>query len=120
MQKERITVTLDPDLVARLDRLAEVLDQSRSRLMERLLDTAVEEEEQLMDKLASPVIGPIVQSIIDHPKLMATLAKLIGEQMSPEEVLRWQDASPKVRAARDRLRNERGRRNDLRTPEAAS
>lgn len=119
MQKERVTVTLDPDLVARLDRLAEVLDQSRSRLMERLLETAVEEEEQLMDKLASPVIGPIVQSIIDHPKLIATLAKLIGDQMTPEEVQRWQEASPKVRAARDRLKNQRGRRTDLRAEGAS-
>ena len=118
MQKERITVTLSPGLVARIDRLAELRDHSRSKMMELLLDVAVEGEEQMMEQLASPVLGPIVQSIMDHPKLLGTLAKLIGDQLSPEEYAQWQDAAPKIRRTRERLKDERGRRHDLR-PEGA-
>jgi len=114
MQKERITVTLDPDLVARIDRLAEHRDESRSKFMEFLLEIGVEEQEQFHEKMASPVIGPIVQSIMDHPKLIAGIAKVIGEQLSPEEIARWQAAGPNLRRVRQRQSNERGRRTDIR------
>jgi hypothetical protein len=113
MQKERITATLDSELVIRLDRLAELRDHSRSKMMEYLLGSAIEEEEANMKKLASPVIGPIVQSILDHPKLMNSLAALIGDQLSPEEIVEWQNAAPKIRRTRERLQDERGRRHDL-------
>ena len=113
MQKERITVTLSPELVARIDRLAELRDHSRSKMMEKLLDVAVEEEEQTIKQLASPVLGPIVQSIMDHPKLINALAKVIGQQLDPEEYVRWQEAAPKIRQTRERLKDERGRRYDI-------
>ena len=115
MQKERITVTLDPNIVARIDRLAEFRDQSRSKTMESLLELAVEEAERTLDIAASPVIGPIVQSIMDHPKLVAMIAKTIGEKLDPEELERLQDAGPRLRKARSKMKDERGRRYDLRS-----
>ena len=118
MQKERITVTLDPDLLARIDRLAELRDESRSRMMERLLDYGVEDEEKLMASLATPLLGSIVQSIVDHPKIVAALAQAIGERLTPEEYLRWQEAGPRLRHTRKRLGEERGRRYDA-MPEGA-
>ncbi len=113
MQKDRITVTLDPDLVARIDRLAELRDHSRSKLMELLLEIAVEEEEAAMKTLGSPVVGTVVQSIMDHPKLLKTIASLIGERLTPDEVKKWQEDAPKIRRTRERLRDERGRRYDI-------
>lgn len=111
--KERITITIDPETLARVDRLAELRDISRSKLIETLLDLGVEEAESTMDKLASPMIGPIVQSVLDHPKLVSMLASVIGEKLSPEEIAQWEDMAPRVRAARGRLKDKRGRRNDL-------
>lgn len=118
MQKERITVTLDPDLVARIDRLAEFRDHSRSKVMESLLLVGVEETEKTLELAASPVLGPIVQSIMDHPKLIAMIAKTIGEKLDPEELAKWQEAGPALRKVRGRMKDERGRRHDLR-PEGA-
>lgn len=118
MQKDRITVTLTPELVDRIDRLADLRDVSRSRLMERLLELAVEDEEKSLEHLASPVLGPIVQGIMEHPKIIAMIAKAIGERMDPEEIAQWEKAAPKIRKTRERLRDERGRRHDLR-PEGA-
>lgn len=109
MQKDRVTITLDPDLLARIDRLADLRGWSRSRMMERQFRTAVEEDERTMDHLASPIIEPIVQSIIDHPRLMATLVRLIGDKLSPDEYAKWVEAEPQVRRARDRVRDERER-----------
>ena len=86
--------------------------------MEFLLEIGVEEQEQFHEKMASPVIGPIVQSIMDHPKLIAGIAKLIGDQLSPKEVAEWQAAGPKLRRVRERMKDERGRRSDIR-PEGA-
>lgn len=118
MQKERITVTLDPEIVARIDRLAELRGQSRSKVMEGLLEVAVEECEKTLEMAASPIIGPIVQSIMDHPKLIAMIAKTIGEKLDPEELAKWQEAGPALRKVRGRMKDERGRRHDLR-PEGA-
>ncbi len=114
MQKERITVTLDPDLVTRIDRLASLRDHSRSKLMELLLEIAVEEEEAAMKTLGSPVVGAVVQSIMDHPKILKTIAVMVGDRLTPEEVKKWQEDAPKIRRTRERLRDERGRRHDLR------
>lgn len=113
--KERITITIDPETLARVDRLARLRDASRSKVIENLLDMGIEEAEATMNKLASPLIGPIVQSIMDHPKLVSMLATAIGEKLDPEEIAQWEAAAPKVRAARGRLKDERGRRNDLNT-----
>jgi hypothetical protein len=63
--------------------------------------------------LGSPIIGSIVQSIIDHPKLVNAIAKAIGERLDPEEMVQWQATSQKLRVMRKRLSNERGRRRDL-------
>jgi len=111
--KERITITIDPETLARVDRIAELRDASRSKVIESLLDIGVEEAEATMKQIASPVIGPIVQSIMDHPKLVSMLASVIGEKLDPDEIAQWEEMAPKVRAARGRLKDERGRRKDL-------
>lgn len=118
MQKERITITMDPDLVARIDRLAEIREFSRSRLIEILLTTAVEDNEAALEQLASPVLGLVVQSVMEHPKLVAMIAKAIGEKIDPKKYAELELAATKVRRARERLKDERGRRHDLR-PEGA-
>jgi len=68
-----------------------------------------------MEQIASPVLGSIVQSIVNHPKIVAALAKLIGDQLDPEKLASWQKAGPKIRRTRERLQDERGRRHDLRS-----
>ncbi len=118
MQKERITVTLDPSLIDRIDRIAQLRDISRSKLFETLLELGVDTEEENLEQLASPILGPIVQSIMDHPKLIAAIAQAIGQRLDPDELLRWQKTGPKIRRTRQRLSDERGRRHDVR-PEPA-
>lgn len=46
-KKEAYTVQLDPEFVAKIDRLADKLGISRSQLMGNLLQTAYEEAETL-------------------------------------------------------------------------
>ena len=82
------------------------------------MDLAIEDVESTMDKIASPVIGPIVQSIMDHPKLIGMLAAAIGDRMKPAELAEWEEMAPKLRATRGRLRDERGRRRDLESEDA--
>lgn len=118
MSKSRITVTVDPDLVERIDRLAELRDTSRSKMFEMLLEIGVEDEEKTMKTLGNPIIGPIVESVLDHPKLVSMIAAAIGDKLSPEDYAKWQEATPAVKKTRQRLRDERGRRTDLR-PEGA-
>lgn len=118
MSKSRITVTVDPDLVERIDRIAELRDTSRSRIFEILLEVGVQEEERTMKTLGNPVIGPIVQGVLDHPKLVQMIAAAIGEKLSPEEYAKWQEAGPAVKKIRGNIGDERGRRTDLR-PEGA-
>jgi metal-responsive CopG/Arc/MetJ family transcriptional regulator len=113
MRKERVTFTVDQNILARVDRIASLTDKTRSALMESLLETGVEELERTIEHLGSPIIGSIVQSIIDHPKLVNAIAKAIGERLDPEEMVQWQATSQKLRVMRKRLSNERGRRRDL-------
>lgn len=118
MSKTRITVTVDPELVERIDRLAELRDTSRSRIFEILLEVGAEQEEKSMETLGNPIIGPLVQGVLDHPKLVQMIATAIGEKLSPEEYAKWQKAAPAVKKIRGNIRDERGRRTDLR-PEGA-
>ena len=111
--KQRVTITLSPGIISRVDRLAELRDCSRSQMMEILMETGIEDAESTMDKLASPLIGPIVQSVLDHPKLVNMLAAAIGDRLSHEELAEWQELAPKVRKVRGKLKDAKGRRNDL-------
>ncbi len=114
MQKLRITTTIRHDLVERLDRLADLEDRSRSAELEALLELAIEEKEKRLEKLATPILGPIIESIISHPTILPAIAELIGEGLDPEEFAKWQEAGPRISRTRDRLRNDQGRRTDLR------
>jgi hypothetical protein len=111
--KDRISITLDPGLIARVDRLAELRECSRSAAIEMMLERAVEEDEKLFGSLENPVLGAIVQSILDHPKIVASIASLVGQGITPDELERWKTAGPTARRARQLMRQEKGRRTDL-------
>ncbi len=80
--KERITVTVDADLLRRLDAVAAARGDSRSAVLERLLGNAIGEDEVFLKAMENPITRAVAQAVTSSPALIESIARLVGEQMS--------------------------------------
>lgn len=105
--KERFTVTAEPALLARIDRLAELREESRSAAIERLLERGLQEEEKFLDTLDDPIQGAIFRALLERPHIIEAVSKLIGQSMDEEEKARIRERAPAVLKASAKRRDER-------------
>lgn len=83
--KIRITVTVDPDLIERIDQVCEHLDESRSHFIERALHSTVDEEERWSEQMESPVLRTIYSKLA-NPAALRMMARIVGESLTDEEI----------------------------------
>lgn len=84
--KERITITMAPHLVARIDEACERRGESRSACIERVMAFALDELEDQLRRLESPVTQMFARAIASSPELFAAMAKVAGAGLSKEEL----------------------------------
>lgn len=79
------SIRLDEDLVKRLDELAELRSESRSALIERILNNGVADEEQFWERMQNPVYREVSRLIL-RPDVAMAMAKVLGERLDPAAV----------------------------------
>jgi hypothetical protein len=84
--KERITVTLDPALLERLDVIAEARGDSRSAVIERCVRYGLAEEERFLKVMENPVTRAVFEVLAESPMLMSSIATVVGDELSPGEL----------------------------------
>lgn len=81
-----VTISLDAGLVARIDRLARAVGMSRSAWMQRQIEDCIDDEEMGVKALTDPVVGGALLSVFKDREVMRGLAKMMGEQLSDQQL----------------------------------
>jgi len=88
MAKEITTVRLDPELIRRLDAVAEARGESRSVVIERVLRNEVADEEDFVNEMEHPVMRALVRMIIASPAATRFVIWLAGGTTDEAELRR--------------------------------
>ncbi|MCC6580873.1 MAG: hypothetical protein IT440_10570 [Phycisphaeraceae bacterium] len=106
--KERLTVTIDRDILQRIDAVATAREEPRSRVIERICRNGIKAEEEYLSDLEKPALRFIAEAITSRPALVSALARVIGEQLTGEEMARIRETSAKQAVlARERQQRKR-------------
>jgi len=76
--KARISMTIDPKLLRRIDAVCESRNEPRSSMIERILENEMDEEEQFVKDMENPVLRALARIIADTPGVTKFLASLGG------------------------------------------
>jgi len=83
--KERINITIAPDLLGRIDAVCEARNEARSAWFERIAKRVIEDEEQFIGDMESPLYRGVARALAAHPKILDIVAKISMESLAPEE-----------------------------------
>ncbi|MHB1156891.1 MAG: ribbon-helix-helix protein, CopG family [Phycisphaerales bacterium] len=64
MAKETVAFRLEPELIERMDRLAERLKMTRTDVMERCIQAGLKEGEDHLSKLENPLIRAALEAVL--------------------------------------------------------
>lgn len=103
--RDRITTTIDHSLAERIDAVAKARDESRSAAVERMLRNQIIEEENLLAQIGTGVEGRVMSILLQNPKILNVMSKLVGESLTDEELAKLEDGGPGVIAAGKRFRS---------------
>ena len=107
-KKEIMSVSVSPELRDALDEVAEARGVSRSALVERLLQRAVEEERKYVRLLENPVFQVLGLAMGRIPGVLEFMNGLAGEEHSKEEIEEMRALlEEQVRRAKERGRMRR-------------
>lgn len=104
--KERITLTIDPAVLARIDTVAQARHESRSATVERILRNGVEEEQHLLETIGQGIEGRVLAYLLQSPKALQRIAQVIGAEITPDKLAAIEADGPGVVQAGSRYRSQ--------------
>jgi len=104
-QRERITVTIDPAVLHRIDAIAKAREESRSATIERILRNGARDEEETLEKVGTGIEGRVMAVLLNNPQIINVMSKLVGDQLTDDELTRIQEGGPGVIEAGKRFRS---------------
>jgi len=107
--RHRTTLTLEQTLTDRIDAIAQARDESRSATIERMLRNQIEEEEKVLNQVGTGIEGRIMALMLENPKILNAMSKLVGESLSDEQLARLESGGSGVVAAGKRYRSYKPR-----------
>ena len=85
--KEKISISIDAELLRRLDAVCEARGQSRSAVFERIVRNEIDGEEKFLDYMEKPINRALMTVIMKTPGVLDAIATLVGEHLTPENVV---------------------------------
>lgn len=83
--KDKITISLDAGLIRRVDAVAGARGESRSRVMERLMENGIDDEERWVDEAEMPLYQIVADLMTSDHRVLRAVAKICGEHMGEKE-----------------------------------
>jgi predicted transcriptional regulator len=113
MAKQKFSISMDAELVKRIDAVAEAREEGRATVIERMCRNDIEEEEKFLKQFDNRGYRAVYDLLATHPRLIQQIATLVGEELSDED----RDHAVQVlkkrsEAAKGKKRSGRGRRKD--------
>lgn len=105
--RKPVTISLDPDLIAHVDHIAQIRDETRTAVIERAIRNALPEEEKFLRLLSNPVARAVYDKVLSSPRLLEVIAAAVHEDLAPGEVEALKAAQPRMSAAGKRAQAER-------------
>ena len=96
---------MDTELVQRLDAVAEARDEARSTVIERIVRHGLAEEESFLRDMDNPLDRVIVDIVTDNPGILRTIARLVGQQLTDEQLAGLRN---QAKRGRERQRKRKG------------
>lgn len=84
--KAKISISLDADLLRRLDAVCEAKGEERSPTIERMLRLAIQEQEEFIRDMEDPVMRTIHSVMMRSPAVMKTIVMALGAQFTADEI----------------------------------
>lgn len=110
MRKTQISIKLETDLLARVDKLADEVGASRTAIIERAVYADLPTQESFHRALENPVVSAVHQRL-STPRMLKLIAALAREEISDEELQAALKRAPQDRqAAKNRREAKRGGR----------
>lgn len=109
-RKTAINITIDADLLKRIDDAAEKRGDSRSAVIERFCRNEIAQEEEFLHELESPVFRAIYDAMSKRPEVIRAISAVMGEHIDLAEA--------KAKAERLREQTRRGKAREHRKGEA--
>lgn len=107
--KVAIGVTIDEELLKRLDEIFAKRDENRSAGIERILRNAIEDEAAYLDTMEQPMPRLFIETMSKSPAFIKALGALLAEHVSKEDIERIQANTPKqAQLGRERERAKKG------------
>jgi hypothetical protein len=103
--KDRISLTIDPDILARIDKVATARGESRSATAERILRNGVEDEEEMLGSLGQGIEGRIIAHLLKSPRTLRKLAEVVGAELTEDKLARIEAEGPEIVKAGQRYRS---------------
>lgn len=85
-QKRRITLTLDPALVKRVDRMAKATRESRSAVVEDLLRDGLEDQEMFVKAMGNPLLRESLGRAFASKDVLRQMAAVIGDDLGDDQL----------------------------------
>lgn len=103
--KDRITLTIDPMVLERIDAISEARSESRSATVERILRNGVEDEEEMLGSLGQGIEGRIIAHLLKSPRTLRKLAEVVGAELTEDKLAKIEAEGPEVVKAGQRYRS---------------
>lgn len=84
--KAKIAIAIDPGILARVDALANAEKRSRSGMIERLLDGAIQDAETFTNVMGNPVVREAMLAAMGRPELFREMLKAAKEDINEKSL----------------------------------
>lgn len=105
--RKPVTISLDPDLIAQVDRIAEIRGETRTAVIERSIRNNLPGEEKFLKLLGNPVARAVFDKVLSSPRLIEAISAVVHEDLAPGEVEALRAAQPRLSEAGRRVQSER-------------
>jgi hypothetical protein len=85
-QSGRVTVSMKPALLKRVDRAAKTLGYNRSEFVSMALDAFLQDGEDFVKVAADPVVMRAMLGAFNKPGVLSAMGRALGEDLDPKQV----------------------------------
>jgi hypothetical protein len=98
-RKVKVSVALSPELIKRVDRMAKALGQSRSQVIEDLIDAGIQDSEITAAAMTNPVIVQALMGAFGRPDVIRQMASSMKQDLTEDQLHLFQNAMVGMTAA---------------------
>lgn len=107
-RRVRITITMLPDILHRVDRIAKAQGFSRSEYLERMTRDALARDEVTVKAMTNPTIMAAFARAIGQEQVLKSLAGVLGDELADDQLKLFTDAVEQLSEMGERAARESG------------